>query len=225
MYYTGFSQEPADTSRTFTFKVRNPKTEISIEEKDSVMYTDYDNELRIRVEGKNKLGPVVLEGGSILRNGNNFIAKLKEGNECVLVVYLIKPNGKLELGLSKIYSIVHLADPEPLIGGVKSDSIITKHELLEANSIYAKLTRFNKATTIKIVSFQMEILIDTTVVSYKSMGEKFSPDMRRYIQLLKPGIPLNFTQIICMMPNGQPRKLRDMKIFVDCSARCESAKE
>jgi hypothetical protein len=45
------------------------------------------------------------------------------------------------------------------------------------------------------------------------------------MQQLKPGVPLNFTQIICQMPNGTPRKLTDMKLFVDCSPRCVSAKE
>jgi hypothetical protein len=205
--------------------VRNPKTEITIEEKDSVMYTDYDNQLRIRVGGKNKLGPVVIDGGFILRNGNNFTVKVKEGTACVLAVYLLKPNGKIELGLSKSYTIVHLEDPAPLIGGVKSDSIITKHELLEANSMYAKMTRFNKTTTIRILSFEMQVFMDTLEVNYKSMGERFSPEMRRYMQQLKPGVPLKFTEIICQMPNGTPRKLKNMNLFVDCSPRCRSAKE
>jgi hypothetical protein len=225
MYSAVFSQETGDTAYTYTFKVRNPKTEIIVEEKDSVMYTDFDNHLRIRVEGKNKLGPVVLEGGAILRNGNHFIAKLKEGSTCVLAVYLVKPNGKIELGLSKTYTIIRLADPIPFIGGVRPDSIITKHGLLEANSMYATMTRFNKTTLIKILSFEMQVFMDTVEVNYKSTGDHFSPDMRRYMQILQPGVPLNFRQIICLMPNGQARKLRDMRLFVDCSPRCVSAKE
>lgn len=224
-WVSGFSQTEFDSTGTYTFKVNNPKTEIMVEQKDSVMYTDWDNPLRIRVDGKNKLGPVVVDGGSILRNGNNFIVKVKEGNRCVLAVYIQKPNGKIELGLSRTYQIVYLEDPVPLIGGVKPDSIIRKHELLEANGMYAKLTRFKKTTPVKIISFEMQVFMDTLEVNYTSMGERFSPEMRRYMQQLKPGVPLNFTQIICQMPNGAPRRLRDMKLFVDCSPRCVSAKE
>jgi len=214
----GFSQDSTE-NYTYNFKVRNPKMEITVEENDSVMYTDYENRLRISVKGKNKLGIVMLEGGEITRNDNRFIARVKEGSQCLLVVYVKKPNGKMELGLSKKYSIVHLEDPVPMIKEVKSDSIIARHELLESDFLYAMMTRFNETTRIKILSFEMEVLMDTTEVRYKSMGDRFSPAMRRYVQTLQPGIPLNFKQIICLMPNGTPRKLKDMRLFVDCSPR------
>lgn len=213
----GFAQDTAVVDYSYNFKVRNPKMEIILEQQDSVMYTDHENKLRITVKGKNKLGAVVLEGGEISRIGNSFIATVKEGIESVLVVYIIKPNGKLELGLSKKYPIVHLSDPMPLIAGVKHDSIIVRSNLLEADFLYAAMTRFNKTTRIKILSFEMTVFRDTTEVNYKSAGDRFSPEMRRYVQVLQPGIPLNFTQIICLMPNGKPRKLMDMRVFVDCS--------
>jgi hypothetical protein len=71
----------------------------------------------------------------------------------------------------------------------------------------------------------MKVFVDTSEVYYKSMGDRFSPVMRRHVQALQPGNPLNFTQIICLMPNGIPRKLKDMRIFVDCSAKYPYAAE
>lgn len=197
--------------------------EIIVEEKDSVMYTDHENRIRITVIGKNKLGLVMLEGGEIKKYGNSFIATVKEGTECLLVVYVVKPNGKMELGLSKKYPIVHLRDPVPLIGGVSNDSIILRADALETDFLYALMTRFNKTTRIKVLSFEMKVFVDTSEVYYKSMGDRFSPVMRRHVQALQPGMPLNFTQIICLMPNGVPRKLKDMRIFVDCSSKYQFA--
>ncbi len=214
----GFSQDSTE-SYTYNFKVRNPKMEIFVEENDSVMYTDYENRLRITVKGKNKLGVVTLEGGEISKIGNSFTAKVKEGSECLLVVYIMRPNGKMELGLSKKYPIVHLEDPVPMIKGVKSDSIIARHELLESDFLYAIMRRFNQTFRIKILSFEMDVFMDTTEVNYKSLGDRFSPAMRRYVQTLQPGVPLSFKQIICLMPNGTPRKLKDMRLFVDCSPK------
>jgi GldM C-terminal domain len=215
--FLGFAQDTTDVDYSYHFKVRNPKMEIIVEQRDSVMYTDHENKLRITVTGKNKLGAVVLDGGEISRIGNSFIATVKEGTESVLVVYVAKPNGKMELGLTKKYPIVHLSDPMPIIAGVKHDSIIVRANLLEADFLYATMTRFNKTTRIKILSFEMTVFRDTTEVNYKSTGDRFSPEMRRYVQVLQPGIPLNFTQIICLMPNGKPRRLEDMRVFVDCS--------
>jgi hypothetical protein len=214
-----FAQDSTENSYTYNFKVRNPQMEIIVEEKDSVMYTDYDNKLRIHVKGKNKLGVVQLEGGEITRNGNIFTVKVKEGKQCLLVVYVKKPNGKMELGLSKKYSIVHLQEPIPMIKGVKSDSIIPRHELLESDFLYAMMTRFNQTTRLKIISFEMQVFMDTTEVYYKSMGDRFTPAMRRHVQSLQPGVPLIFKEIMCLMPNGIPRKLEDMTLFVDCSPR------
>jgi hypothetical protein len=219
---SGFSQDSTQVGYVYNFTVRNPKMEILVEQKDSVMYTDYDNRLRITIKGKNKLSVVILEGGDITRNGNNFIAKVKEGNQCILVVYVTKPNGKMELGLSKKIKIVHLADPIPMIKGVKPDSIIARHELLESDFLYATMTRFNQITKLQILSFEMEVFMDTTEVNYKSIGDRFSPEMRRYVQTLQPGVPLNFKQIICLMPNGTPRKLEDMRLFVNCAPRYRS---
>jgi GldM C-terminal domain len=210
-------------SYSYNFKVRNPKMEILVEQQDSVMYTDHENRLRIHVKGKNKLGAVVLEGGEISKYGNNFVATVKEGTVCVLVVYIIKPNGKIEIGLTKLYPIIHLSDPTPLIGGVKNDSIILRSDLLASDFLYATMTRFNKTSRIKVVSFEIMVFRDTTEVHYTSMGDRFTPEMRRYVQVLQPGIPLNFTEIICLMPNGKPRKLKDMRIFVDCSKKYQFA--
>jgi hypothetical protein len=196
--------------------------EIIVEQKDTVMYTDHENRLRITIKGKNKLSVVVLEGGEITRHGTNFIAKVKEGDQCILAVYVTKPNGKIELGLSKKIKIVHLVNPIPMIKGVKPDSIIARHELLESDFLYAMMTRFNTTTRLRILSFEMEVFMDTTEVNYKSVGDRFSPEMRRYVQTLQPGVPLNFKQIICLMPNGTPRRLEDMRLFVNCAPRYRS---
>jgi hypothetical protein len=218
----GFSQDSSQVGYVYNFTVRNPKMEILVEQKDSVLYTDFENRLRITIKGKNKLSVVVLEGGEITRHGNNFIAKVKEGNQCILAVYVTKPNGKMELGLSKKIKIVHLEAPIPMIKGVKPDSIIAKYELLESDFLYATMTRFNTTTRLQVLSFEMEVFMDTVEVNYKSMGDRFSPEMRRYVQTLQPGVPLNFKQIICLMPNGTPRKLEDMRLFVNCAPRYRS---
>jgi hypothetical protein len=112
-----------------------------------------------------------------------------------------------------------LSDPEPYIGGVKSDSIIHKTEALNKDHLYAKMTRFKKTYRLKILHFELPVLVDTSVVVLNSLGDKFSPEMRRYVQRLKPGIPLNFTNIYCVMPNGKARKLKDMLVFVDCTPK------
>jgi len=213
------AQTESDSAYTYTFKVRNPKMEILVEESDTVMYTDFTNRLHITVKGKNKLNVVTLDGGEISRSGDYFKIKVTEGFECVLAIYVQKPNGKVELGLTKKYKIVRLQQPYTLVDGVKGDSIIARHRLIESNQMYAMMTRFNKTGRLKISSFEMVVYADTGEVKYPSIGDKFSPAMRMYIHNLKPGVPLYFKNIICIMPNGEPRKLNDMTMFVDCTKK------
>jgi hypothetical protein len=213
------AQTESDSAFTYSFKVRNPKMEIVVEESDTVMYTDFTNRLHITVKGKNKLNVVTLLGGEISRSGDYFKVKVTEGFECVLAIYVQKPNGKVELGLTKKYKIVRLQQPYSLVDGVKGDSVIARHRLIESNQMYAMMTRFNKTGRLKISSFEMVVLADTGEVKYPSIGDKFSPAMRMYIHNLKPGVPLSFKNIICIMPNGEPRKLNDMTLFVDCSKK------
>lgn len=214
-----YCQDTTKVNYTYTFKVRSPKSDIIVHYEDTAIYTDHKNHFKIEVEGKFKLGVVNLEGGKIQQSGNSFIATVNEGTEAVLVVYLLNPNGKMELGLSKTYKIVHLQQPYPVLANVKADSIAHRNDILKNDFLMAKMNRFNKDYNLKVISFKMEVLIDTSIVKLNSVGDRFSPEMRRHVMALKPGIPLNFTDIFCVMPNGTPRRLKDMTIFVDCSKR------
>ena len=206
-------------NNTFTFKVRNPRSEVVVQHRDSVLYTDHNNVLKIKVTGKNKLGPVHLQGGKLRRYRSSFLATVEEGLQAVLTVYVIKPNGELELGLSKIYPIVQLSDPVPHFGGVKSDSIIHRDDLLAKGTMYAKLTRFGGTAILPVVSYDMLIINDGRVDTLSVNGGKLTIEMRRHIQTLRPGNPLSFMKIKCRMEDGEIRELGDMRLFVDCTPR------
>ncbi|MBL4624307.1 MAG: hypothetical protein JKY42_04105 [Flavobacteriales bacterium] len=209
-----FAQED---DNTFVFKVINPVSKVLIEQEDTVLYTDHTNRIRITVSGKNKLGQVQLEGGELRRNNNYFIATVEEGTEAVLVVYVIKPNGNVDLGASKKIPIIHLPDPVPYVGGVKPDSIINRNELLANDKVYVRLERFNTIKPLPVLSFEMLVMKDTLIDTLVAIGKDFTIQMRRYVQTLKPGIPLYFSSIRCKMPDGEIRKLQDMRLFVDCT--------
>jgi hypothetical protein len=206
-------------NNTYSFKVRNPMSEITIEyeKNDSIFYTDYNNRFVINVSGKNQLGSVILEGGELRKHNNSFIATVKEGTEVVLIVYIVKPNGKMELGSSVKIPIVHLTNPIPYFAGVKPDSIIYKKELLSVNKMHAKLHRFGSTNYLTIVAFDMVILGDAAIDTLSALTGNLTMPMRRNIQSLNPGVPLNFVNIMCRMPSGEIRELDNMQLFVDCS--------
>ncbi len=217
--------QEADTGKyLYNFKVRNPKMIITILEKDTVLYTDHKNKLKITITGKNKISHVELRGGSIKKSGDCYIVTVSEGSEAVLAVFIIKPNGKRELGASKTYPIIHLKDPESFFGDVRGDSIILREDLLKRDKMYALLNRFGRTYPLRIVSYEMVVFRDALMVPYPSYGNQLSPEMRRYIQVLQPGQPLYFENIYCQMPNGQVRKLKDMLLYVDCRKPYEFAK-
>lgn len=209
----------AQNNTTMTFKVRENKPVVHIGLKDTVFYTDHNNVFSIDVSGNSSLGRVELEGGKIARKGNRFCVRVDKGDSAVLIVYVKKTDGTSTLGKSKLYPIVHLPNPVSEIKGVKNDSIINRADLQHEGLMKVKLSRFNKTRALPVVSFGLIVPDDNRQDTLTSDRDKLSHGMRNYIRSLKPGIPLQFVNILCRMPSGEIRKLAPMRLFVDFTSK------
>ncbi|MCB0429973.1 MAG: hypothetical protein H6585_08465 [Flavobacteriales bacterium] len=200
-------------------RVRYPVSVVTVDMPDTVLYTDHVNPVKVEITGKDHLASVQLLGGEMHGAKGTYTAFVKEGTEAVLLVTSRKPNGKLQVAYSKNLPIVHLADPVPMIGGVKHDSIIRREDMLATGKLYAKLNRFGTTNVLQILSFDMLAFNGVSFDTLSSASERLTPEMRRTLYYLKDGNPVYFENISCRMPDGETRRLKSMRIFVDCRNR------
>jgi hypothetical protein len=197
------------------FKVVKSKTNFIISPSNNVLWIGVDNTICIKTEGQGKIAKVEIAGAAIAQRDSCYIVRATSGSgqEAILSVYELLPNGKSQLALNKKYSLVSLPVPEVMVCDVKSDSTIDKFSLMAIGKLTAKLKGTNEK--LKVVSFEMQTGNQTTIDTLKSTNEKLTIEMKRVIDAMKPGSLIMFNNIICRNAKGDLLPPLSVRIFLD----------
>lgn len=197
------------------FKVVKSKTNFIISPSNNVLWIGVDNTICIKAEGEGKIAKVELTGGILAQRNDCYVARVSSGSgrEAILSVYELLPNGNSQLVLNKKYNIVSLPVPEILVSDVKSDSTIDKFSLMAIGKLTAKLKGTNEK--LKVVSFEMQSGNQSKIDTLKSKNEKLTVEMKRVIDVLKPGTLIIFNNIVCQNSKGEMLPPMNVRIFLD----------
>jgi len=197
------------------FKVVKSKTNYIISPSNNVLWIGVDNRICIITEGEGKIAKVEIPGATISKKDSCYTVRVTSGSghETILSIYEALPGGKSQLVLNKKYNIVSLPVPEVLVCDVKNDSTIDKFSLMAIGKLTAKLKGTNEK--LKVVSFEMQSGNQSKIDTLKSKNEKLTVEMKRVIDVLKPGTLIIFNNIVCQNSKGEMLPPMNVRIFLD----------
>ena len=204
-----------DTTKTLIFKVTSKKYEVSISPNDSILWVGQPYFFDIEMTGGGTIGKVILQGGSITREKNNYLAYVKEGEEAVLGVYRKTADGKNLLVKSKTFKVKKIPAPEIRVCGVKTDSVVHPGHLINQDLLTASIDGFEDVE-LDILQFKMISFIDPEKPdTMTANGPHFTLPMRRAIHKLKAGNIIYFEDIYCQIKGEYAyRKAGDVQLFI-----------
>lgn len=205
---------PALKAQQDTFVVKTAKSVITVLPATNILYVNEDNRITIRYKGKYKISKVQLLGGTIdKKNDSNYVLKVTTGVEAVLSVYEKLTNGTERLAMNKKYKIYSRPLPDVTLDGVKCDSVVDKFTVIASGRLYARSKYTREKYTIK--SFTME-MPGGGKDTLNAEGNQMTQDMKIAVDKMPKGQGgmLIFRNIVCIMPNGEERKLATFRVYL-----------
>jgi len=144
-----FLQAYIFAQKTYTFKVRTPKTTCTITVRDTTLWIDKDNTINVTVtNAKGKIKVNFLNGTVIKKTNDDYVVTFDNGGKTVITVYqYTKGNFRLVHSES-----IKVEEPVVYFCGVKVDSK-SKGFQMDTEHFKAKSIPFNKS--LKINGFDM----------------------------------------------------------------------
>ena len=180
------------------YQVKGSSSQYDIFPKDSYLFQNCKNKIKITSLGKNKIADVKITNGTITKSDSDstyIISGLTKGM-ALLSIYEKGKDGKNKVALNKEYSVVPY--PKLNYNGTKCDSAITRLMLI-GGRFYAI---YNKKIIIPVKGFTMEILENNKFIEDTSLSNVVTNKMRIYVKDLKPGSIIYLKNIKHTAPNG-----------------------
>lgn len=210
LWLPGRAQESKkDTISKFT--VRTARTDYRFTPADSYLFTGCRNKLKITNAGKRKF-EVRIVGAAIKKCGNDSMFEIdgfvKPGN-ALLCIYETDANGKKKAVLNKPVSVVPY--PKARFGGVACDSAMSALRLATStfNIHYPALKM-----KVPVTSFKMELYENGKFTLDSATGNRLNKKMLVYLEKLKPGSIVYFTDIRYKDPNGNKHTEGVFRVFI-----------
>ena len=200
----------------YVFKVKKPKSILSISFQDSILIKGEKYLFKIKVkEGKRIVSKVFSDSLKIKKVGVDLfsvsIPRKTRISKAMLKIYLKKEDGTVYLEELKTYKIVEPEKPIIFVGDIKADSVIDKRHLYD----YAKLHAVYQGLKIRVLSFELVTFANGTENKFISYNNSLTINMKQHIQKLKIGSTIYFNEVNCLLPNGKIRKVESVRLFFD----------
>lgn len=214
--YLRLHAQSVDTTKVYDFHVSNRVNgAVELIRKDSVLYTNYDNYIEIKADKGVKLGLISVNGAQLKRFKNSLVIRVESRESVLLTVFQIKPDGSQSIVYAENIKVVELEAPYITVSGVKNDSIVNRRDLLADGRLIAHQTLFGQYQRFYVSGFNLGVYQNGKLILMSSKNNKLTPVMRETIKGLKPGIPLQFSRIRCVMKDGKIQELDPIRIFLD----------
>lgn len=200
---------------TFVFNINTEDMKVNIEPIDSILWLDEVNRIKIKVNGDAKFFCADLKGGKITRSGDIHKVTVTEGTTALLSVYVKDIDDSVRIATTKPYKIMKRPDPQALVCGVRSDSVLEKTELLDVAMLFA-VQREPKQLIHEVKSFRLIWFNKTTKTldTLATNGFVLTLEMRRAIQRAEQGDVLFFDKIFYTSEQGVLKELDPVRIFL-----------
>lgn len=183
------------------FQVVAPSVAIAAT-KMNVFYIGVDNPVAITAAGVTTGVNASISGGSISPTGNGqYKVRVSTPGEVTVSV----SGGGRNLG-SQRFRCLPLPSPYATVAGRVGGSIPAT-ELMNTQSVVAKLDNFVFDLSFPIVSFVVSATIQGFTQEYSTTGSTISAQQKGLIRDLKRGDKVYFENIMCKMPDGSNRPL------------------
>jgi hypothetical protein len=168
----------------------------------NVFYIGVDNPVAITAAGVTTGVNASISGGSISPTGNGqYKVRVSTPGEVTVSV----SGGGRNLG-SQRFRCLPLPSPYATVAGRVGGSIPAT-ELMNTQSVVAKLDNFVFDLSFPIVSFVVSATIQGFTQEYSTTGSTISAQQKGLIRDLKRGDKVYFENIMCKMPDGSNRPL------------------
>lgn len=181
----------------------------------NVLYLGVDNPLNIAVSGvaDDRL-TVETDNGVITKDKLMYVARPKQVGLAHVHVYTEMDGKKLHMGEME-FRVKTVPDPVASIKtseGYKTNGLITKKELLDANGIEIMLSNFDFDLNFKVVSFVLSYTLpnEFKIVEEVSKSDKFTERQMNEIKSLLKWQKVTIEAITVVGPDGRQRKLNPM---------------
>lgn len=181
----------------------------------NVFYRGLENPVEVAVPGVtgDKL-TVNVSNASVSRNGNEFIVKPGNGNECQVTV-TADINGSKTTFPPKIFRVKPVPPPVPEVLGKKGSFSLNKAQLSGVQVIVAKLEDFLFDLQYIVTNFEMTVTVGGMRQDLKSPNNRLTPDMQNILKSMRPGQTVVFRKITAKRyPDGSPEILNG-SIIID----------
>jgi gliding motility-associated protein GldM len=177
----------------------------------NVLYLGVDNPMRIAASGveASELEVTIDNGLITVKNGEYLIQPKTPGSATVTVSSKGKEIQKTSFRVKPV--------PDPVAAiktpdGLKTNGLITKKELLDANGIETALHNFDFDLKFNVVSFVLSFTIpgEFKIVEEVSKSDKYTERQINFIKSLIKYQKVTIEEITAMGPDGKTRKLNPM---------------
>lgn len=195
------AQEDEKDGGTYTLTVDKPESEIIITPSDSLLWYDSPNYIKIEITGKNEINEVEVDNGQAEFLGNGvYKITLESPGSTLITIHELLPNGDVQIGYTKPYTVLEKPKPEVFVCDVKNDSTIDVKHLTTIGKLNAKIPGTQLIPP--ILGFQMVFPNGTEMDTLTSNGDYLTPAMKQHIYKMEPGRLLYFINIQLQMPDA-----------------------
>jgi gliding motility-associated protein GldM len=181
----------------------------------NVFYYGVDNPVRIAVCGVNyKDISVTIDSGTITRQSDGWIVRVKNTRKAVLTVYAEKDGKKVCYG-SETFRIKRVPDPALSVSGVRSE-YIAKNLILASPWLITEMPiGFDFDIRFKVTSFTCMITRGKNPgMEFKCIGNKICPEALKAIANMEKGDTLTFYDVNIEGPDGIKRMLNSLNYTI-----------
>jgi gliding motility-associated protein GldM len=178
----------------------------------NVFYLGVDNPVRISVGGipDNQI-QASASNGKIQRSGNEWVMVPARQGNCIISV-AANIDGRVSQIGTESFRVKTVPDPYATVGGLRS-GVIAKNVLVAQSGVVATMPEdFDFDLTFQVTEYKVVSIVGGFVRDVSVKGNRFTQEVRDFINGLNKGMPIYFEDIKAVGPDGSVRPLSSINL-------------
>jgi gliding motility-associated protein GldM len=184
----------------------------------NVFYVGVNNPIMVAVPGiPNDKISLRISGGEIVKDGNNgnYIIRVNGSNKEESITTTAEINGVKKDIATYLFRVKRVPDPVAVFAGKSGEAIISRAEILIADSITAAFQNFDFYMGIKVVSFDLTMKMENNMLETKSSGSStITKGQKGLLEKCKEGSKFYIENVKVELADGSVRKCPGVTLTV-----------